>query len=126
MGYFRAGKPIVFPKDDKPMIINNEQMATLMPEDYYKGVNTHVTCADGTTLSVQASKYHYCTPRNNLGPYTHVEVGFPTAVVPETWEPYNDGDTGIYPWIPVRLVLDYIHEHGGMVSGALPWVEVVA
>ena len=33
-----------------------------------------VVCNDGTVLSVQAGEFLYCTPRNNDGPWTHVEV----------------------------------------------------
>ena len=29
-------------------------------------------------VSIQASEYHYCTPRNNEGPYSEWEVGFPS------------------------------------------------
>ena len=39
-----------------------------------------IVCKDGTTLSVQASEFHYCTPRDNKGPYTHVEIGFPSTI----------------------------------------------
>jgi hypothetical protein len=35
-----------------------------------------IKCRDGSTLSVQASRYHYSKPRDDKGPYTHVEVGF--------------------------------------------------
>ena len=29
---------------------------------------------DGTDLSIQASEAHMCSPKNNIGPYTQVEV----------------------------------------------------
>lgn len=29
-------------------------------------------------LSIQASEYHYCLPRENVKEYTHVEIGFPS------------------------------------------------
>ena len=51
-----------------------------------------IVCADGHTLSVQASETHYCTPRDNRGPWTHVEVGYPTAQPEATWVRYRDGD----------------------------------
>ena len=38
-------------------------------------------CANGFTLSIQASKYSYCTPRSNSGPYSEVEVGFPSKKI---------------------------------------------
>ena len=33
-----------------------------------------ITCRDGARFSIQASHYHYCTPRTDTGPWTHVEV----------------------------------------------------
>lgn len=47
------------------------------PEGYGTTVPA-IECADGFTMSVQASRSHYCTPRNDVGPYTAVEVGFPS------------------------------------------------
>lgn len=34
----------------------------------------HVKCPNKAVFSVQASEYTYCTPQDNVGPYTHVEV----------------------------------------------------
>ena len=80
----------------------------------------HITCKDGTTLSVQASSMHYCRPRDNDGPYSHVEVGFPSIAPPETWREYYDGNwtqenatESVYGYIPVELVHKYIESHGG-------------
>ena len=77
----------------------------------------YITCADGTTLSVQASSMHYCRPRADLGPYTHVEVGFPSVDPPETWAVYADGKypSDVYGYIPVALVREFIDAHGGEV-----------
>ena len=79
-----------------------------------------IVCEDGTRLSVQASSHHYSTPRDDDGPYTHVEVGFPTVEPPESWADYFDGrwDTddrtgSVYGYIPVELVREYIESHGG-------------
>jgi hypothetical protein len=67
-----------------------------------------LTTPTGVTLSVQASSFHYCTPRtDNAVVYTHVEVGFPSAVVPELLS-YAETDTEptntVYGWVPVELV----------------------
>lgn len=36
-------------------------------------------CYDGYSISVQASEYHYCSPRlNGLQDYQSVELGFPS------------------------------------------------
>jgi hypothetical protein len=47
------------------------------PEDDHTAVSC-VVCQDGTSLSVQAGKYIYSTPReNNEKYYYKVEVGYP-------------------------------------------------
>ena len=82
-----------------------------------------VTCRDEYSVSVQASETSYCDPRNNVGPYTAVELGYPS-----TSDPMLDGyaedasrptDT-IYGWVPVALVRDLIVKHGGAVGGECP------
>jgi hypothetical protein len=42
----------------------------------FKPIAKKHECKDGATLSIQASKSHYCTPRDNKGPYSSIEVGF--------------------------------------------------
>jgi hypothetical protein len=76
----------------------------------------HIRCIDGTELSVQASSTHYCAPRTDTGPYTHVEVGYPSATPPRAWAGYADGeypDVDVYGYVPVDLVREYIEAHGG-------------
>lgn len=71
-----------------------------------------ITCADGFDMSVQASKYHYCT-RTDTGPYSEVEVCFPSAPVAE-FEEYRDGDDDVYAYVPVAIVNAVIAAHGGI------------
>lgn len=74
-----------------------------------------IICVDGTTLSVQASRHHYCSPRDNAGPYIKVEVGFPSEEVPLAWKEHEDGEgSEIYAYIPLTLVSMYIGAHGGI------------
>lgn len=77
-----------------------------------------IVCADGTTLSVQASEHHYCRPRSHSGPYTHVEVGSPSSEVPHSWLDYaenRDKPCGtVYGCLPIELVYFYIGAHGGI------------
>ena len=80
-------------------------------------VVSRIVCKDGTSLSVQASFGHYCTPRNDEGPWTAVEVGFPSACPPESWAEYaedwnNPLDT-VYGYVPVQMVQHFISLHGG-------------
>ena len=80
----------------------------------------HITCADGTTLSVQASSNHYCTPRTHRGPYSKVEVGYPSVAPPDSWADYFDGEWGrdaptdsVYACVPIELVREFSLAHGG-------------
>lgn len=83
-----------------------------------------VVCADGAQVSIQASEMHYCTPRDNAGPYTHIEAGFPTVAPPESWMPYaGEPDKPletVYGYMPADLVQEFTAAHGGMVDGELP------
>ena len=90
------------------------------PLGFYKDCAPRIKCLDGTTLSVQASRTHYCDPRDNFGPYFTVEVGFPSTDPPESWRDYIDGDwdtddrTGtVYGHVPVGLVREFVELHGG-------------
>ena len=85
-----------------------------------------VECADGFSMSVQAGTANYSTPRSALGPYTAVEVGFPSRA-DYLLEPYFDGDSntedmtkGVYAWVPVQVVTNVLAKHGGMISGEVP------
>lgn len=80
------------------------------PGYFYKKVAPVVKCKDGTTLSVQASQYHYSTPREDCGPYTEVEVWKATAPVTEF--DYSDDDPSAY--VPIEQVVQFIDNHGGM------------
>lgn len=90
-----------------------------------------VHCADGFKVSVLAGEGAYCSPRPSdssilgqvpadyPGPYTEVEVGFPSER-PEPWDDWstyceNDDDpTGtVYAYVPVDMVQALIESHGG-------------
>lgn len=85
-----------------------------------------IYCADGASLSVQASRFHYCFPRNNEGPYAQVEVGFPSVKPPESWREYCQGDFDaapcdtVYGNVPLTLVAEFIEQHGGIRAEAAP------
>lgn len=76
-----------------------------------------VKCKDGFRISVQASRTHYCTPKSNEGPWTHVECAYPSEVphlIMEYCE-HKDTPTGsIYGFVPVELVEQLIEGHGGL------------
>ena len=73
-----------------------------------------VVCADGFFMSVQASRTHYCRPRSDFGPWSSVEVGYPS--VPESLlDDYMQQD-GIAGWVPVAVVRAIIEKHGGLMG----------
>ena len=89
----------------------------------------YVVCADGFTMSVQASENHYCSPRADGTEviYGRVEIGFPSEHEPEFdeyVEQFEDATinwTGsVYGWVPADIVALVIAKHGGMVSGQIP------
>tara|TARA_R110002020_G_scaffold409446_1_gene619195 strand:- start:929 stop:1234 length:306 start_codon:yes stop_codon:yes gene_type:complete len=83
-----------------------------------------VVCADGFTMSVQASEYTYCEPRiTGAERYTAVEVGMPSESEPLLMHWAEDEahpTTTVYGWVPSERVALVIAKHGGMVSGELP------
>ena len=83
-----------------------------------------VVCADGFSMSVQASETHYCSPRESgAEKYTAVEVGYPTQPEPQLMYLAEEPDKPtmtVYPFVPAQLVALVIAKHGGMVAGTLP------
>ena len=81
-----------------------------------------IKCVDGFSMSVQASKSHYCTPRDNFGPYSKVEVGFPSERVEEFMpfaEDANSPTNTVYAWVPIEIVEQVIESHGGAKADAV-------
>lgn len=72
-----------------------------------------VKCKDGVTLSVQASEFHYSSPRDNYGPYTEVEVWCFRDAAEVTEFDYSDDEPSAY--VPIEQVVQFIDNHGGMV-----------
>jgi len=88
-------------------------------EDYYPPIR-RIYCADGFSLSVQASAMHYCTPRETgLDEYTAVEVGFPNRrikLLREYAEDPKDLTGTVYARVPVKIVARIISKHGGVIE----------
>jgi hypothetical protein len=79
--------------------------------EFPSGPVSHITCRDGTRLSVQASEYTYCKPRDNQGPWTHVEVMMISKVKPIHFD-YPDDDVAGY--VPIELVAQEILARGNI------------
>ena len=85
-----------------------------------KGTTVHlyIECNDGTTLSVQASQYHYCSPRVDKedcnGRYDKVEVFCVSIEVPNSWLEYGDNVDNPFAYIWTSMVEEFIDSHGGI------------
>lgn len=74
-------------------------------------------CNDGFSISVQASKSHYCRPRLD-GPqdYEAVELGYPSDE-DELINDYAEGDNytkTVYGYVPIEVAERLIEKHGGI------------
>lgn len=47
-------------------------------------VRPNIQLSNGVYISVQASAGHHCLPRQNHGPWTHVEIGNPSIPPPDS------------------------------------------
>ncbi len=77
----------------------------------------------GFGVSIQANTTNYCTPRNDSGPYTEVELGFPTApeslIVGYADDAERPTET-VYGYVPIGVVQALTVKHGGIDEGELP------
>lgn len=99
-----------------------------------KPVYERVFFNNGGDISIQASRTAYSQPRDNEGPYTHMELGYPSegTVLPknvlkyvEQGGVYNDDGSenpykNVYPYVPVSVIKELINANGGIKSGQLP------
>jgi hypothetical protein len=44
------------------------------PRSFPEGPVPHIFCEDGIEISVQAGKFMHSIPKNDIGPWTHVEI----------------------------------------------------
>lgn len=75
-----------------------------------------IECNDGFTMSVQARAFCYCSPRNDQGPWTEVEVGFPSEreeMIMEWVEDETNPTDTVYGWVPVEVIQQVVAKHGG-------------
>jgi hypothetical protein len=78
----------------------------------------------GGAMSVQASGGHYCSPKNDTGPYVMVEVLVmsPRLKVPKSFgKPQKNPDrkdkSRLFTWVPVDAVNAEIERRGGIANG---------
>ena len=83
-----------------------------------------VECKSGFSISIQAGKQNYCSPKSVSGPYFEVELGFPSAydslIIDYAEDPNNPTNT-VYGYVPSRVVWELLSKHGGIISkGEIP------
>lgn len=85
--------------------------------DSETGLTRPFVCADGVSFSVQASRLHYCSPRETVDPslYKSVEVLASTELteLSEFFSARYEGDY-LYSFCPIELVNSVIIGHGGI------------
>lgn len=74
---------------------------------------------DGTSLSVQASEFHYCSPRitTDYSQYSSFEIGFPSREIKELNQFAEDQSSKtetVYAYVPSDLVRSVINSCGGV------------
>ena len=83
-----------------------------------------VQCADGFTVSIQASSNHYCIPKSDAtSAYESVELGFPNRpcmFIKDYAEDRANLTGTVYGYVPAHIVRKMIAAHGGIVSGECP------
>lgn len=77
-----------------------------------------IVCRTGLEMSVQASEFHYCSPRENNQPhYGTVEIGFPSHHIHllNRWcEDDAKPTETVYGYVPVEVVNIIIAANGGI------------
>lgn len=83
-------------------------------------IRPRLICADGFSMSVQASDIHYCEPRESfLKHYDSVEIGFPSEEESLLLDYAEDPDAltdTVYGYVPTELVDKVLEKHGGIDS----------
>ena len=84
--------------------------------------NRRVICADGYSVSIQASDSAYCQPRKDfkdIAMYHSFELGFPSKedeTIMEYCEDARDPTGTVYPYVPREVVEKLIEKHGGITA----------
>lgn len=75
-----------------------------------------IKCNDGVSISIQASEFHYCSPRNNCGPYTTVEVWCLSGADPADVTQFDYDEDGPSGYVPIESVVAFLDIHGGIID----------
>lgn len=104
-------------------IIPIKHFTQWMEEGRCKTLN-HTNCKalilmDDTEVSIQASNFHYCSPRRDLpySEYEGFEIGFPSRIIPEIMELAEDSSNPtntVYAYVPKSVIEEFIAKAGGV------------
>ena len=110
-------KPKAWTASQRLQNLLKTEIQKLLGDFTYKKHAALVVCADDFTMSVQASRNHYCEPRTDDATYYNtVEVGFPSQASDLLMEYAGDRDhptQTVYGYVPESVVLEVIEAHGG-------------
>ena len=126
----------------KPILVEQSQLQAMKDPDFFnrhkekpreKPINKRIIFNNGGSVSIQASHTHYCEPRNDEGPYSEMELGFPSqgTEIPQSLLQYEETSQGgkgegfnpnesVYGYVPVSVIKELIDANGGIQSGELP------
>lgn len=106
-------------------IINDFLKRTLKTHTFSDGyvrqdLRPCIKCKDGFTISVQASKCHYCSPCvDGDVKYDEVELGYPSmedSLINEYAEDPDEPTETVYGYVPISIVDKLIKKHGGIIN----------
>lgn len=85
----------------------------------FQEIRPRAVCKDGFSVSIQASRGHYCTPREDfLEDYDTVELGYPSEGLEELADYAEDEDLTktVYAQVPIEILEKIISKHGGIIN----------
>lgn len=87
------------------------------------GPRRRAVCKSGLSLSIQASRWHYCSPKqDNASSYTTVEVGFPERdgkpVRLRSLGPAESRRSAVWAYVPVEALDRLLKRNGGIVGAS--------
>ena len=83
----------------------------------FKSCSPRLTLANGGRISVQASATHYCSPKQNIGPYSSVEI-YPElkGKAKRLLRDIPSSDNVVWGWVSIDVVVEMINQSGGVVQ----------
>ena len=110
-------KDFIF-SDVKNQLLNhlNDKKSTLMGEQWHKLPVKALELNNGVTLSVQASKTHYCYPKIDYGIWDSVEAYLSKGTVSQELLKYQEEgqDFPVIGFVPIDLIVAEIIVSGGI------------